>query len=85
MEKSKKIKFLRILLLISIFLVIPNLFINMERYSEIPFKEKNPNEIINTTLPQESSVYYQDTSGSASGVYVDGDYAYVADGTYGLA
>ena len=35
--------------------------------------------------PQESSVYYEDTTGSARGVYVSGDYAYVADYSSGLA
>ena len=55
-----------IILLISIFIVIPNLFSN-----------KRP--------PQEFSVYLNETSGDAHGVYVSGDYAYVADGWEGLA
>ena len=67
------------------FIVIPNLLISIQRDFEIPIDEKNPNEIINTQTPQESSVYYEDTTGYAGGVYVSGDYAYVADGFSGLA
>ncbi|MHA2081400.1 MAG: hypothetical protein ACW99H_09675, partial [Candidatus Thorarchaeota archaeon] len=32
-----------------------------------------------------NDVYYEDTTGSALGVYVSGDYVYVADGDSGLA
>ncbi len=67
------------------FIVIPNLLISIKRDFEIPIEEKNPNEIINTRPPQESSVYYEDTTGEAFGVYVSGDYAYVADLESGLA
>jgi len=87
-KKSKKIKKINILLnvlLISMFIVIPNLLISIQRDFEIPIDEKNPNEIINTRPPQESSVYYEDTTGWATDVYVSGDYAYVADGESGLA
>ena len=66
-------------------IVVPNLLISTQRDSEIPIEEKNLNEIINIRPPQESSVYYEDTTGSAYGVYVSGDYAYVADGSSGLA
>ena len=76
MQKSKKIStkinILLVILLISLFIVIS-------------IEEKNPNEIINTRLPPKSSVYYEDTTGSANSVYVSGDYAYVADGVSGLA
>ncbi len=51
----------------------------------IPFDEKKPNEIINILQPQVSSVYYEDTNDLARGVYVSGDYAYVANGYSGLA
>ncbi len=88
MQKSKKIKKRNILLnvlLISMFLVIPNLLISIQRDIVIPIEEKNPNEIINTRPPQASPVYYEDTTGYACGVYVSGDYAYVADFTSGLA
>ena len=88
MKKSKKIKKINILLdvlLISMLIVIPNLLISIQRDFETPIDEKNPNEIINTLPPQESSVYYEDTTGTAYGVYVSGDYAYVADGGSGLA
>ena len=78
MQKSKKINILLIIILISMFIVIPNLLISIQRDFEIPIDEKNPNEIINTQPPQESSVYYEDTTGYAGGVYVSGDYAYVA-------
>ncbi|GAH46287.1 unnamed protein product, partial [marine sediment metagenome] len=85
MKKSKKINVLLVILLISMFIVIPDLLISIQREIEIPIDEKNPNEIVNTRPPQESSVYYEDTTGSAYGVYVSGDYAYVADGGSGLA
>jgi len=84
-KKSKKIKILLIILLVSMFIVIPNLLISIQRDSEIPIDEKKPNEIINTRPPQESSVYYEDTIGYAYSVYVSGDYAYVANGYEGLA
>ena len=76
MQKSKKIStkinILLVILLISLFIVIS-------------IEEKNPNEINNTRLPQKSSIYYENTTGDAYGVYVSGDYAYVADGSSGLA
>ena len=72
MQKSKKMNFLLVILLISMFIVIP-------------FDEKKPNEIINILQPQVSSVYYEDTNDLARGVYVSGDYAYVADYYSGMA
>jgi len=76
MQKSKKIStkinMMLVILLISLFIV-----------SSI--EDKNPHEIINTRLPPKSSVYYEDTTGSANNIYVSGDYAYVADGISGLA
>ena len=78
-KKSKKINVLLIILLISMFIVIPNLLISIQRDLKILIDKKNPNEIINTRLPQGSSVYYEDTTGNAFDVYVSGDYAYVAD------
>ena len=72
MQKSKKIKILPIIMLILMFIIIP-------------IDEKNPNVIDNTCPPQESSVHYEDTTGSAWDVYVSGDYAYVADSSSGLA
>jgi len=84
-KKSKKINILLIITLISMYIVIPNLLISIQRNIEIPIDERNPNEIINTRPPQESSVYYEDTTGVAYGVYVSGDYAYVADTYSGLA
>ena len=47
--------------------------------------EKNPNEITNNKILQESSVYYEVTTGNAISVYVSGNYAYVADDESGLA
>ena len=88
MKKAKKIKKINILLnvlLISMLIVIPNLLISIQRDIEIPIEEKNPNISINTRLPQESPVYYEDTWGQAWGIYVSGDYAYMADGSSGLA
>jgi len=38
-----------------------------------------------TQIPRESYIYYEDTTGFAYGVYVSGNYAYVADGPNGLA
>ena len=76
MQKSKKIftniNILLVILFISLFLLIPA-------------EERNPNEINNTRLPQKSSLYYENTTGDAYGVYVSGDYAYVADGSSGMA
>ncbi|MBA7561723.1 hypothetical protein ES708_03363 [subsurface metagenome] len=85
MQKSKRKRILLIIVLISMFIVIPNLLISIQRDSEIPIEEKNPNEIINTRPPQASPVYYEDTTGLAHSVYVSGDYAYVADAGSGLA
>ncbi len=67
------------------FIVTPNLLISIQREIGIPIDEKNFNEIINTRPPQESSVYYEPTTGAAYDVYVSGDYAYVADDGSGLA
>jgi len=85
MQKSKKINILLVIPLISMIIVFPNSLISIQRDLEIPIEEKNPNEISNTRPPQKSSVYYVDTTGIAFGVYVSGDYAYVADGNTGLA
>ena len=74
MQKSKKINNLLIILLILMFIVIPNLLINIQRNIEIQIGEDNPNDIINTRPPQESSVYYEDTTGFANDVYVSGDH-----------
>ena len=41
-------------------------------------------EGFDTQIPKESYVYYEDTTGFAYGVYVSGDYAYVAAATSGL-
>jgi len=63
MQKAKKIKNLKkinillVILLISMFIVIPNLLISIQRDSEIPIDEKNHNEIINTRPPQESLLF----------------------------
>jgi len=84
MKKSKKINFLLVILLISMFIVIPNLLISIQRNFEIPIEEKNSNEIINTRPPQGSPVYYAPTEHALS-VHVSGDYAYVADYDFGLA
>ena len=67
------------------FIVIPNLLISLQRDILIPIEEKNPNENINTQPLQASTVYYEDTTGSARGVYVSGGYAYVADYDSGFA
>jgi len=83
-KKSKKINILLIILLISMFIVIPNLLISIQRDFEIPIEEKNPEEILNKRPPQDSYVYYEDTIGVAIDVFVSGDYAYVADNSYGL-
>jgi len=48
--KSKKINILLVILLISMFIVIPNLLISIQRDIVIPIGEKNPNEIINPEL-----------------------------------
>ena len=85
MQKSKKINVLLIIILISMFIVFPNLLLSIQKNIEVPINEKSPNEIINTRPPQESYVYYEDTDGIARSVYVSGNYAYVADTELGLA
>jgi len=85
MQKSKKKSLLRIILIISMFVVIPNLLVSLQKDSEIPIEEQNSNEIINTRPSQEASVYHENTNGAAFGVYVSGDYAYVAAYDTGLA
>jgi len=66
-------------------ILIPSLLIGMQRSIETSIEKKNPNEVVNTHPPQESSVYYENTTGYANGIYVSGDYAYVADHSSGLA
>ncbi len=66
-------------------IIIPNLFASNQGYMEGSIAEENTDEIVNIKRPKESSVYYENTTGSASGIYVSGDYAYVADGVSGLA
>ena len=84
-QKSQNKNILMIILLSFLCIVIPNLLIGIQRDIEISIDDKITNEIINTRLLRESSVYYEDTTGWASDVYVSGDYAYVADGSSGLA
>ena len=75
MERSKKLRKINILLVILL----------LSMFIVIPIEKKNPNKIINTRPPKTSSPYYEDTTGTAWGVYVSGGYAYVADGDSGLA
>ena len=49
------------------------------------FDEKDSNEMFKEHLPRESSVFYETTSGDTYDVYVSGDYAYLAVGSFGLA
>ena len=63
------------------FLIIPVILANI-RYSP---EEKSCNSLFDPVIPKDSSVYYENTAGSASKIYVSGDYAYVADGPNGLA
>lgn len=58
---------------------------NLYSVPQIVIEQENPIEIINTQLPHSSSVYYEDTTGTAYDVYVSGDRAYLADGSSGLA
>ena len=53
--------------------------------SEYPCLNVTTNGIENTGSMELAEVYYRDTSGVADGVYVSGDFAYVADRTSGLA
>ena len=85
MLKSNKKNFLMKVLLISMVILLPILLISFKGDIEIPIDEKNTKEIYNTRTPQESSVYYEETDGIAQGIYVSGDYAYVADYSSGLA
>ena len=82
---TNKTNIFLIIAIISALIVIPNLLVSNQRNIEISIDEKNTDEIIITRPPQVSSVYYEATTGDARGVYVSGDYAYVADYTSGLA
>ena len=44
----------------------------------------NDEEIGAQENPKASTIYYSNTSGGAHGVYVKGDFAYVADTIWGL-
>ena len=68
----------------SVFFVIPNLFKNVQTDIQVPIDDNIPIDIFNTRTPQESLVYYEDTTGNVYGVYVDGDYAYLAGNSSGL-
>ncbi len=83
MKKIKKA--IVILVPILALIIITNLFASNQEYKEGSIAEENTDEIINIERPEVSSVYYEDTTGSAMGVYVSGDYAYVADSASGLA
>jgi hypothetical protein len=48
-------------------------------------KDEGSTEGFDLQIPSESYVYYENTAGDARSVYVSGDYAYVADETFGLA
>jgi len=85
MQNSNKKKILLNVLLISMIILIPSLLISIQRDINIPIEERKPKEIINTQPPHESSVYYEDVTGSVRGAYVSGDYAYVASFYSGLA
>jgi len=86
MKKIKKRnKAIVILVLILGLTIIPNLFASNQGYMEGLIDDKNTDEIINIERPKISHAYYEDTIGNASGVYVSGDFVYVADGGSGLA
>ena len=85
-QKNKKSsKFKRIIILISVLIVLPAFFSSIQ--GDTVFFANNTNSKENFDIPslRDSSVYYEDTNGHANGVFVSGDYAYVADGNSGLA
>jgi len=60
-------------------------FLNITIMSHQSIDEKNTIEVITPKGLRVSSVYYEDTTGFALGVYVSGDYAYVVVWDSGLA
>jgi hypothetical protein len=101
MQNSKKINIFLIFLFSSVFIVIPNLLISIQRDIEFSIEEKNPSAsgdyaymaghisslaVIGISEAIDLGIpVYEDTTGLARDVYVSGDYAYVADATSGLA
>ena len=84
MRKLKKSNVLLLLIFMSVFIIIPNLLINIQNDIEIPIDENISNDVTNTKIPQESFVYYESTTGDAYDVYISGDYAYLAEYYSGL-
>jgi hypothetical protein len=84
MHKLKKINILVFLLIMSVLFVIPNLFINTQTNNQSSIDENSSIDNFVTQKLQESLVYYEDTTGNAYGVFIEGDYAYIAGNSSGL-
>lgn len=82
---NNRAKLRLIIVLISVLIIIPNLLVSNQRDIKAFFDAKNTSEVVSLQHPRASSVYYEDTNGFIYDVYVSRDYAYVVDGTNGLA
>ena len=79
--RRNQILICKISLLLTI-LITPVLIMSIQM---IQIDDESSSEGFDTQIPRESYVYYEETTGWSLGVYVSGDYAYIADGTSGLA
>ncbi len=76
---------LRFVFLMTLVIVLTSAMTTASTDSVYPCLNVTKNGIENTGSMELAEVHYRDTSGLAEGVYVSGDYAYVADGESGLA
>ena len=73
---------LRFILLVTLVIILTSA---MTTSSEYLFLKETTNGIESMDRIELADVHYRDTADTASGVYVSGDYAYVASGFVGLA
>ncbi len=66
-------------------MLVPKLIVKNYKNLEVSVDEKKIDDLNILQNPRESTVYYEITNGNANRVSVSGDYAYVADGSSGLA
>ncbi len=83
----KKFRILGLLIITSLLflMLIPNLPLSNYKNHNVSVHEKKIDEFFVPQIPRESTVYYRDINGNAYGVYISGNYAYVAAGSSGLA
>ena len=85
MKKIIILKKKPIIAFIVMLLINPYFLITNERGIGFSIDKEKPDMINIPQLPQASNIYYEDTTGTANGVFISGNYAYVADGDSGLA